>query len=156
MKHVCIFLNSELIGRKDVSNDYILVKNKEHNKGIVNEYFCEKTIKKPLFNGSEVIESITQQEIDEREALILEQQNEIDVLRQLEKAKDLATKIFIFVRKHQGLTDNQKNVLKGLARDLMQGDVEQAIADFNSITRPVNAGKMQDVYDRLKIEFDNL
>ena len=110
-----------------------------------------------VLQDGEVEKIFTQEEIDERNANELEQQNIQDVERQLSKANGIALAIFVFVRKDNvGLTDNQKSILMGLAVLLRNGNIEQAQADFNAITRPANANKMQRVYDRLKTEFDKL
>jgi len=142
-----------------VKNDKIFAVHRRANDYVLqeNEYQSNTWYLKPYFTGTEVIESITQAEIDERNALELEQQNIQDVERQLSKANGIALAIFVFVRKDSvGLTDNQKSVLMGLAALLRNGNIEQAQADFNAITRPANANKMQRVYDRLKEQFDNL
>lgn len=101
-------------------------------------------------------EDFTAEEIAEKDANDLANQQRKEVEQQLTKAQELAKDIFVFVRKHTGLTDNQKGILMGLAKDLMQGDIEQAKDDFGNITRPVNENKMQKVYDTLKTKFDAL
>jgi hypothetical protein len=64
--------------------------------------------------GSKYVERIrdfSQQEIDDKIALDLVNQNNQEVESQLNKGRSLAVEIFVFIRKHTGLTDNQKSIL---------------------------------------------
>ena len=104
----------------------------------------------------ERVRNFTQQEIDDKIALDLVNQNNQEVENQLNKGRTLAIDIFVFVRKHTGLTVNQKSILKALAILLYQGDIEQSIIDFGAISRPATTGKMQSVYDYLETKFNEL
>jgi hypothetical protein len=126
------------------------------DNGVIKGWLGQSPFKKPLFDNGVIIEGWTQADTDAQTELEEEIQFLQETIEQLEDANNLALDIFSFVRKHSGLTTNQRGILKSLAILLFQGDIEQAKTNFDAIQRPTEEGKMQKVYDRLKLRFDNL
>ena len=116
---------------------------------VLKGWFGTSPFTKPTWNGSSIVEGWTQADQDALDEVIEEVTFLTETIAQLEKGDELAKEIFSFVRKHSGLTDNQKTTLKSLAVNLFSGQIEEALTEWATITRPTQEGKMQKLHVRI-------
>ena len=118
--------NGKIVGISRQANDYLLYQN---------EYSSDTWYLKPFFNGSAVVESITQQEIDDR----AEQEEENAVNTQLQKELQdgikASNELKVYLKRN--LTEAQYKNARAMVRPvweaLRNGDWDIALDEVNAI-----------------------
>ena len=142
--------DNKIVGISRQANDYVLQ---------ANEYSSDVWYLKPFWNGTAVVESITQQEIDERaeqEADRLIEQNlntrEQDGEEFYIKVRNLAKKHYNLGNINQSQYTNIRVMLQSVLQPLKLGDWDIAQDNIILITRP--SGNLGALYDFVKNNID--
>lgn len=117
---------NRIIGIKRVSNEYIL-KN--------NEYSSSIWYQKPFFNGTVVVESITQTEIDQREQFELERQEKEQFQKELGDGREAVIDLEIYLKKHfnNEQLKNMRSKVKPIFVALRNGYWQDALYEVTTI-----------------------
>ena len=139
--------DNKIVGISRQANDYVLQ---------ANEYGSTIWYLKPFFNGSAVVESITQQEIDDRAELEAEQTALNEFYKELQDGEKASYELIGYI-KRLNLTSaqllNAKKVLLPVYTALKNGMWDVAKEQVALINRP--AGALGGVYDKIKARIDN-
>jgi len=150
-----------MIVYKIKDNKIVGISRKDENYVVkVGEFSTDTWYEKPFFNGSAVVESITQQEIDER----ADAEVELAVSQSLAQYKSdgmaFLRKVGAFVRRKYNDGDITQAQYKGIRvslqpalQPLADGDWDIAQDNLNAITPPVNANMLA-IYTFVKDKVD--
>jgi len=150
-----------MIVYKIKDNKIVSVSRQDDNYQLqANEYQTAVWHQKPFFNGSAVVESITQQEIDERADAEIEKATTLTLEQYKKDGADFFNKVGNFVRRKYNDGDITQAQYKGIRvslqpalQPLADGDWDIAQDNLNAITPPVNA-KMLAIYTFVKDKVD--
>ena len=121
-----------------------------------NEYSSDTWYLKPFWNGTAVVESITQQEIDDRIEAEAEQSALNEFYKELQDGETASYELIGYI-KRLGLADaqllNAKKVLLPVYSALKNGMWDVALEEINLISRP--SGDLGTVYDKIKTKIEN-
>ena len=142
--------DNKIISIKNVDNTYELQ---------ANEYSSNTWYLKPFFNGSAVVESITQAEIDERTEQEAEAEAERVVIKRTTDGQRFLNQIGTKVKRAYDKGDitqvqfkNIRSSVKDVLIPLTMGDWDLAQDNINAVSRP--SGQLGVLYDYIKNEID--
>ena len=120
-----------------------------------NEYSSVIRYQKPFFNGTGVVESITQQEIDNKTEAETQETNLTNARKELSDGQDASIELMAYI-KGLGLTGtpllNAKKALLPVYKALKDGIWDLAKEEIAKIARP--NGNFGTVYDTIKTRID--
>ena len=142
--------DNKIVEIRREANDYVIK---------VDEYSSTVWYLKPFFTGADVVESITQQEIDDRAEQEADNLIEVNLNTREQDGNEFYIKVRNLVKKNYDLNNINQTQYKGIRvtlqpalQPLKLGDWDLAQDNINAIARP--SGNLGALYDFLKNKVD--